>query len=372
MADVLRKPSGLISFDQIHAAAVQWLWYPYIPLGKLTLLQGDPGSGKTMLALKIASLVTQGGGFPGEEFNPSPSSGPAPVIFQSAEDGLADTIKPRLETMHPDFSKIYTIDESKTALTLSDERIEENLRAVRPRLFIIDPLQAYLGQGVDMHRANEIRPILARIARLADQYRCAFIFIMHMSKMANTKAMYRALGSIDIAAVARSMLTVGRHPEDPGTRVLCHEKSSLAEAGQSLCYQIDLEHGGVAFGAFCDLSSAEVLVDTNKKRNGGAALEQAKAFLQEHMTAGYAQASEVIREAERAGIKPRTLANARTVLGILSKRVGFGQKGTYWWYYDGHVLPDMESFVEIQDASLQTWADVSVHAGLSCRQALHP
>lgn len=362
----------LISFDRIQTTAVRWLWYPYIPLGKLTLIQGDPGSGKTMLALKIASLVTQEGGFPGEEFSPSPSIGPASVIFQSAEDGLADTIKPRLEAMRPDFSKIYTIAESKAALTLSDERIEENLRAVRPRLFIIDPLQAYLGQGVDMHRANEIRPIMARVARLADQYQCAFLFIMHMSKMAGAKAMYRALGSIDIAAVARSMLTVGRHPENPDIRVLCHEKSSLTETGQSLCYRIDPEHGGVAFGAFCDFSSAEILADSHKKRSGGAALEQAKMFLQEHMTAGFAQAGDMIREAEQAGIRRRTLANARTELGILSKRVGFGQNGTYWWYYDGCALPDTEDFVGIQDISLQTWADVSVRAGSSCQQNLHP
>jgi len=339
----------LIQFDTIEPTTVEWLWYPYIPLGKLTLMQGDPGSGKTMLCLKIASMITNGELLPceNEEANPILPKEPGIVVYQTAEDGLADTIIPRLMTMNPNLARIYTIDESDISLSLLDIRIEDTLQRLRPRLMIIDPLQAYLGSKIDMHRANEVRPVLAQIGRLAEKYQCSIIFIMHMNKMAAGKTMYRALGSIDIPAAARSMLTIGKNPENADERVMCHIKSSLAVEGRSLCYQVDFDNGGIVFGDFCDLTSDEVLLAPSKKsEKTGLMIDEAKEFLKEMLEGGYAKASDVIKAASAIAIKKRTLSYARTELGIKTKRKGFGSSGVQWWYFEGNEIPE-EKYEEL-------------------------
>ena len=145
----------LISMRDIQTEDVQWLWYPYLPRGKLTIVQGDPGEGKTIFVLAVISALTRGESLPECEQAPEPVN----VIYQTAEDGLADTIKPRLEAAGADCARVLVIDESKRELNLSDERLEQALRKTGAQLMVLDPIQAYLGDGVDMHRANEVRPI---------------------------------------------------------------------------------------------------------------------------------------------------------------------------------------------------------------------
>ena len=149
-------PLKLISMSEINAEEVQWLWYPYIPLGKLTILQGDPGEGKTSFILAVIAALTRGDPLPECEQAAEPMN----VIYQTAEDGLADTIKPRLESAGADCTRVLVIDESKRELTLCDARLEEAIRRTAAKLIVLDPLQAYLGSDVDMHRANEVRPVL--------------------------------------------------------------------------------------------------------------------------------------------------------------------------------------------------------------------
>lgn len=185
---------------------VKWLWYPYIPFGKITVIQGDPGEGKTTFVLAVTALLTIGDPMP--EYIEKKE--PIMVIYQTAEDGLGDTIKPRLENAGANCSKVMVIDESDQELTLSDARIEAAIKQTGAKLLILDPLQAYLGGNVDMHRANEIRPIFKQLAMVAQETGCAIVIIGHMNKMSGSKGMYRGLGSIDIAAAARSVLLVGR------------------------------------------------------------------------------------------------------------------------------------------------------------------
>lgn len=163
----------IICMDGITSQDTKWLWYPYLPLGKIVLMQGDPGQGKTTLALFIAAIISSGRQFYDE--TPFDVRIPSTVIYQTAEDGLADTIKPRLESMKPDFRNIFVIDEDKQGLTLADYRIEAVLKEKAPKLFVIDPLQAYLGADVDMHKANQVRPIMSRIGALAEKYSCTQI-----------------------------------------------------------------------------------------------------------------------------------------------------------------------------------------------------
>ena len=142
----------LIRMNEVEAEEIKWLWYPYIPFGKITVIQGDPGDGKTTAVLAIAAAVTTGAALPESKAAAEPMS----VIFQTAEDGLGDTVKPRLVQSGADCERVIVIDESEKELTLSDIRIEQAITETDAKLFILDPLQAYLGADVDMHRANEI------------------------------------------------------------------------------------------------------------------------------------------------------------------------------------------------------------------------
>ena len=183
----------MIKMSDVQSQEIEWLWYPFIPYGKLTIVQGDPGDGKTTLVLNIAAKLSKGEGL--EEDMKVP--GPMNIIYQTAEDGLADTVKPRLETAGADCERILVIDESDKSLSMSDERLEYALKQTGARLLILDPIQAYLGGGMDMNRANEARDMTKKLGALAEKYKCAIVLIGHMNKAAGNKAAYRGMGSID-------------------------------------------------------------------------------------------------------------------------------------------------------------------------------
>ena len=309
-------PLKLINMDEVTTVPVKWLWKPYIPLGKITIIQGDPGEGKTTLALAVAAALSCGEMLPGDTEPREPMN----IIYQTAEDGLADTIKPRLEAANADCSHILVIDESKEELSMNDERIEEAIKLTNAKLVILDPIQAYIGANVDMHRANEIRPIMAKLGRIAETYGCAVVLIGHMNKASGQKCAYRGLGSIDIPAVARSLLIVGKLKNDPSKRVMSHAKSSLAQNGQSLVFQIN-EHSGLEWCGTIDLTADQFLED------GGTSvskLESAKQFLLDILADGAKSQKEIQSAAEEMDFCNRTLKSAKTALGVKSIKVGEG------------------------------------------------
>ena len=220
----------LITMSEIQAEEVKWLWYPYIPFGKITIIQGDPGEGKTTFVLALTALLTRGLPMPDGSMLLPPTN----IIYQTAEDGLADTIKPRLDSLGADCSHVLVIDENERELTLDDHRLAQAIQETNAGLVVLDPIQAYLGDGVDMHRANEVRPVFKRLCKMAERTGCAVILIGHMNKMQGVKSAYRGLGSIDFRAAARSVLLVGRSKDDSNMRVVVHDKSSLAPEGQSI------------------------------------------------------------------------------------------------------------------------------------------
>ena len=223
--------------SEINAEEVQWLWYPYIPLGKLTIIQGDPGEGKTSFILAVIAALTRGDPLPECERAAEPMN----VIYQTAEDGLADTIKPRLESAGADCTRVLVIDEGKRELTLCDARLEEAIRRTAAKLIVLDPLQAYLGSDVDMHRANEVRPVLKRLSVMAERTQCAVILIGHMNKAQGLKSGYRGLGSIDFRASARSVLIVGRLKSGDTLRIVAQDKNSLAPEGAAIAFELHPE-----------------------------------------------------------------------------------------------------------------------------------
>ena len=229
-------------FSSVTQRKVEWLWYPYIPYGKLTILQGDPGEGKSTFMLNIAALLTRGKEMPDGFRVPEPQR----VVYQTAEDNLSDTVKPRLVAAGADCSRIaYIIDEDRP-LTLEDSRIEKVIQETHARLFILDPLQAYLSQDSDMFSAGRMRQQLRRLADIASKHKCAIVVIGHMNKASGEKNLYRGLGSIDIAAIARSVLMISRDKDDPSIRYMFPVKSSLAPEGATIAFSLPAFHGDCA------------------------------------------------------------------------------------------------------------------------------
>ena len=244
----------IISMDEIPVEEVEWLWYPYIPFGKLTIIHGDGGEGKTTLILRLAALLSRGEKLPCD----STEREPIKVIYQTAEDGLGDTIKPRLLAGNADCSQIKVIDESEATLTMLDERIEKAIVETGARALILDPVQAYIGAKVDMNRANEVRAILSQLGQIAGQYRCAIILVGHLNKAQGNKSNYRGLGSIDFQATARSVLIVGRLKDNPQIRIMVQDKSSLAPEGEPIAFELDKENGFRWLGHY-DISVDDLL-----------------------------------------------------------------------------------------------------------------
>ena len=186
----------MIRMSEVQSQEIEWLWYPFIPYGKLTIIQGDPGDGKTTMVLNLAAKLSKG-----EALDENMKvTEPVNVIYQTAEDGLADTVKPRLELAGADCERIIVIDESDKSLSMVDERLEEAIVRTGARLLILDPIQAYLGGGMDMNRANEARDMTKKLGALAEKTKCAIILIGHMNKASGNKAAYRGMGSIDFFA----------------------------------------------------------------------------------------------------------------------------------------------------------------------------
>ena len=251
----------IINMADIQSQEIEWLWYPFIPYGKLTIIQGDPGDGKTTLVLNLAAKLSKGIGLD-EDMQVSE---PMNIIYQTAEDGLADTVKPRLEAADADCGKIMVIDESEKSLSMVDERLEQAIIQTNARLLILDPIQAYLGGGMDMNRANEARDMTKKLGLLAEKYKCAIILIGHMNKAAGNKAAYRGMGSIDFFAVARSVLLVGRIEGQENTRAVVQIKNNLAAFGHSKAFELT-EDGFQWLGDY-EITADELLGGVTPKAN---------------------------------------------------------------------------------------------------------
>ena len=323
-----QNPLRMICMDSIQAVPVTWLWYPYIPYGKITIIQGDPGEGKTTLVLHLAAALTQGR-CPGSE----EVCEPVTVIYQTAEDGMADTIKPRLLSAGADCTRVLFIDESRKCISMTDDRLEEAIRQTDARLVILDPIQAYLGADVDMHRANEIRPIMSHLGGLAEQYGCAIVLIGHMNKAVGVKASYRGLGSIDFAASARSVLIVARDRENPQIRVVIHAKSSLAPEGKPVAFRLDPDNGFRFLGT-CDADPEELLAGTGGRKKAKLVEDLLLSALSQEAVSQ----QRILERARDLGISKRTLDQVKKDLGVQSQK----RQDGWYWYLPEHSEPRLQ------------------------------
>jgi len=312
-------------YSAVEQKAVEWLWYPYIPYGKITLLQGDPGDGKSTFMINIAACVSKGGTLPdGAELASAHN-----VIYQCAEDNPNDTVKPRLEAAGAACSRIAFVDEAGGSLTLSDNRIEDVVQKFGARLLILDPLQAFIPQDGDMQSAARMRAIMGQLAQVAEKNRCAVVLIGHMTK-AGGKNLYRGLGSIDIAAIARSVLMIARDEKHPEIRYMFPVKSSLSPEGSAVGFLFD-EKAGFQWIGKCRMPGNEMpqacYVHRTKK-------ERAEELLGIMLSAEDIPSATIIERLGKVGTGERTVRTVQKEMGIHA----YKKNGKWYWR-----LPEKEA-----------------------------
>lgn len=311
-------------YSSVTETTVDWLWYPYIPFGKITLIQGDPGCGKSTLMMNLIASVSNGSFSIDRKTNRKPMH----VIYQCSEDGLSDTIKPRLIAAGANCSNIAFLDEEKEQFSLSDDTIRRAIAEFHTKLLVIDPVQAYLGDA-DIANATGMRRILRQLSLWASMYECAIVLVGHLNKKQSSKELYRSLGSIDLVAAARSVLHIERISGEDEITTLQHVKSSLAPRGRELFFTIDsksciewIEHESIP------TDDQEIYGEITVKRSKQM---QAAEILHEMLADGPIKATQIMDLFKNEKISERTVMMTKKALGINSVK----KDGVWFWQ-----LPD--------------------------------
>ncbi|WP_414944539.1 AAA family ATPase [Amycolatopsis sp. cmx-11-32] len=319
---------------------VTWLWSDRLPAGKLVMLDGDPSLGKSTLALTFAAHVSTGRDWP--DGRPCPQGD---VVIMSAEDGLADTIRPRLDAAEGDPDRVHALTEvsyvddggeaRRRPPTLADtDVIADTVRDVGARLLIVDVLMAYLPGKVDSHRDQDVRVILSRLAKIGEETGCTVLLLRHLNKTSGGNAVYRGGGSIGIIGAARAGYVVALDPSDDteSTRVLACTKNNLAPTPPSLTYRLestpDSHVARVVWGGESTHRAGELLnLTTEEAVERNDALDFLDKYLLDN--GGTAKASDVQKEASKAGFSKTTLHRAARKLGVQKQKDSMG--GPWWW-----------------------------------------
>ncbi len=321
-APVLRRLSD------VQPQPVTWLWHQRLARGKYTLLAGDPGTGKTFLALDIAARLTRGASWP--------DGGTAPqgnVLFFTAEDGLADTVRPRIDALGGDPSRVFVCEavtdrRQQRALDLARDLdvLQTAIREVRPLLVALDPMTAYIGR-TDSYKDAEVRGLLSPVTKLLEDEGVALLGIAHFNKDQQRAALYRPGGSIAFVATARMVLVVGSDPNQGERRVLAALKSNLCATASSLAYR--LEDGTLAWDAGTVDVDAESLLARHDQRSERSGHVDAERVLRQLLEDGPMLSHAVLAAMKAQGISERTTWRAKKNLSIQADKFGFG-KGAYW------------------------------------------
>lgn len=315
----------------VEPEVIEWLWEPYIPYGKITIVEGDPGLGKTFLMLAICGAITKGYALPDQQGKVGrPTSQGSSVIYITAEDGIADTLRPRADQVDADLKKLFVVcgwtSDDTSIKPFSFQQLtllEDVIRDLKAKLVVLDPLQAFLGADVDMFRSNEVRPLLSQLGKIAENQRCAIIAIRHWTKVIGGKAIYRGQGSVDFTATARCVLALGEAPDDDSMRIIAQSKNNLAPFGKSQVFQISDD--GFHWCGTSDIDANTLTTMQPNKRQHQR--HHAADWLKGCLKGGPMAATTVQAAAEAVGIAEASLRRAKTALGILSTKEG----GAWFW-----------------------------------------
>jgi|GEM_PF-6974796 len=322
---------GVLLAD-VEPEAITWISRGRFAAGKITVVDGDPGLGKSTVLTDWAAKVSRGDALPDGE-----PGEPRGVVILSAEDGVADTIRPRAEAAGADLSRIRVLtDLPGIGLpTIPDELhlIEATITQMDAALLIVDPFVAYLSEGYNANRDQDVRRALAPLAAMAERTGVAIAIVRHITKMAGVNALYRGGGSIGIIGAARFGLLFARDPEDETTCVIAPTKSNLSRMAPSLSYRLDSTAGDVARVTWLgesSMSAGQLLAGQEDEQERGA-LDEARDFLRDLLREGPHPAKIVKASARDAGITEQTLRRARESLGVTNTKEGFGVKGHWVW-----------------------------------------
>ena len=302
---------------------VRWLWDQRLAYGKLNVLGGPPGVGKSYLTCALAAATSQGDRMPGDL---RMAGEPQRVLMLSYEDDPEDTLRPRLDQLGADLARVELIDGvdvdgTRTSFGPADVDVLADYLASRRDvgLIVIDPVSAFVGSGVDEYRSNEVRAALEALRVLAQTHGFAVVLLMHTRKSTADTALNRLSGSQAYGALVRSVLMAGPIADhEPGWHALAHVKHNLAAKQPTLAYSISDD--GLAWHGEIDLDAEEVAGNADGgELNAG---EEAAAFLRDVLADGPVYAKELLRDAADAGIAERTLKRAKARLGVSSQKVG--------------------------------------------------
>lgn len=312
----------------VESKRPDWLWPGRIPRGAASTIEGNPGEGKSTLSYAIAATVTTGGAFPDEP--PGTTRPPADVLIMTPEDSCEYTIRARLDAAGADCSRVHHMatirgmeGEERTIQIARDiNHIEQVVRSRKVGLTIIDPITPFLDEGCNYNSDADVRRTMSPVLRMAEQSRCALLWIRHLNKRSGGNVLYRGGGSIAFVGLARSAFIVAPSQDDPESRVFACMKSNLAKFPPSLLFSIEDvgDSSRVVWGGATDATASDLFQHENPG-GGGSKLEQAKSIINDVLCAGPRGESDVLAEIEKAGISSSTYWRARRAIGVMSEKV---------------------------------------------------
>ena len=343
--DVTRVELGnVIALDEIEEQPLVWLWRGYIPRGKITILDGDPGLCKSTLLLDLLARRSSGRELPGEA---SPAASSEECLIVSGEDDFADTIIPRLRAAGANLSRIKALalrkDKEGRMIPFSVPedmtRLENALGESEATFVVIDPITAFLSERIQSHNDASVRKAMTPLAEVAQKSGAALVLVRHLNKDTSvTKALYRGGGSIAFSGSARSVLLAAEKPEGDGVMVLAQTKSNLARRGQArsmewrvVSWDKDPEIACIKWLGPSELS-ADDLLRRRDARTDDYAQREAVAFLQTALKDGPRESKAVSGEAHQLGITPTTLKRARAKAGVHTYRARRKDGTTKAWF----------------------------------------
>lgn len=328
MNDLVVEP-----LSQVRSERLAWLWDRWLPRGKLTLLDGDPGIGKSLLTLDLAARLTRGDALPGA----APTGRPHTVLLLAAEDDAADTTRPRAEAAGANLDRLIVL----TGPDLHSLRFPESLPQLadvvaqhRPDLLIIDPIVAFLSPKIGANADQCIRRVLSQLARIGEASGCTILMVRHLRKAGSANALYRGSGSIGFIASARTAFLAARHPDHPEHSVLAVSKCNLADPPPSLGFRVKSDANGLPVIEWLeplDISANALgVIPTETLRPREKAIE----WLRQQLANGPRKSSEIMALAATGAIPERTLLRAKSELAVCSKQVHYKEGGHEWYWYD--------------------------------------